>query len=103
ANPASLNPAGWGVEQTLWIAVASEDIDAYDSTRCPASYTNGVKTNTGRPAILTCRRNNNTGTEDPGAFATISAGRMMSAPIAVRHGVSGSCTSSITLDDVLPD
>jgi len=44
-NPASLNPAGWDVSDTLWLAVAGQDRGDQDGpTAYPAYYIDGIST-----------------------------------------------------------
>jgi len=103
-DPPSLNPTNWGNEQTLWLEMATEDIDAMTTSSCSANYVNGVKTNDDtRAQILTCKRNNATGTEDPATFGDVAAGRQFAVTIAVRHGTSGPACTAPTLDDTLED
>jgi hypothetical protein len=89
ANPPSLNPSGWDVEDTLWVAVLSLDPAWAFATAGPASYTNFIEGhngdaggNTGVCAALATRENA-AASEDPGTF-TITGGDPSSWTLAVR-------------------
>jgi hypothetical protein len=70
-NPASLNPAGWGTEETLWIAACGfgddDGMGAY-----PAGYGNGQESSASGSGddceLNSARRVNTTASEDPGTF-----------------------------------
>jgi len=77
-DPASLDPAGWDVADTLWMAVAGQDLGYQTgSTAYPAYYTDGTSTlsssgGTGSCRIHSARRVLAAASENPGAF-TITA------------------------------
>jgi hypothetical protein len=88
-NPASLDPAGWDVADTLWIAVAGQDQgDQSGTTAYPASYTDGISTlsSNGRGSCrtLSARRVLAAASEDPGAFTILVAEEWVAFTIAVR-------------------
>jgi hypothetical protein len=100
-NPASLDPAGWDVADTLWIAVAGQDRgDQMGTTAYPAGYTDGTSTlsssGTGSCRILSARRVLATASEDPGAFTIPVSEQWVAFTIAVRpirYGLTTSSTS----------
>jgi penicillin-binding protein-related factor A (putative recombinase) len=73
-NPPSLNPAGWDVEDTLWIAAYGWDNNRTNSSY-PANYTDNQQTsgwsNANGSGIAAATRNNASASEDPGT-GTIS-------------------------------
>jgi len=88
-NPASLDPAGWDVADTLWLAVAGQDRgDQSGTTAYPASYTDGTSTlsstGTGSCRIHSARRVLATASEDPGAFTIPASEQWVAFTIAVR-------------------
>jgi len=101
-NPASLDPAGWGVADTLWLAVAGQDRgDQSGTTAYPASYTDGVSTQSSNPATTgvcrthSARRVLGAALEDPGAFTIPVTEEWVAFTIAVRP-VSHNLTISST-------
>lgn len=88
-DPPSLNPSGWGTEDTLWIAVCTHDpTDSVSSY--PTNYTNGTDTKSGDlgsdSRIATARRENNTASEDPGVFTMSDGAAWIAQTIAIRTG-----------------
>jgi len=88
-NPASLNPAGWDVADTLWLAVAGQDRgDQLGTTAYPASYTAGISTlsseGTRSCRTLSARRVLAAASEDPGAFTIPVSEEWVAFTIAVR-------------------
>ena len=88
-DPASLNPAGWDVEDTLWLAVAGQDRgDQSGTTAYPASYTDGISTlssnGTGSCRTHSARRVLAAASEDPGAFTIPTSQAWVAFTIAVR-------------------
>ena len=88
-NPASLNPAGWDVAETLWLAVAGQDRgDQSGPTAYPASYTDGMSTlssdGTGSCRIYSARRLLAAASEDPDAFTIPVSEQWVAFTIAVR-------------------
>jgi len=88
-NPAPLNPAGWDVTDTLWLAVAGQDRgDQSGPTAYPDSYTDGISTlssdGTGSCRIYSARRLLAAASEDPGAFTIPVSEQWVALTIAVR-------------------
>ena len=88
-NPASLDPVGWGVTDTLWLAVAGQDRgDQSGTTTYPASYDYGISTlsanNTASCRTLSARRALAAASEDPGAFTIPASEQWVAFTIAVR-------------------
>jgi len=88
-DPASLNPVGWDVANTLWLAVAGQDRgDQGAPTAYPASYTDGVSTvsSNGNKScrVHSARRVLASASEDPGAFTIPVAQNWVAFTIAVR-------------------
>ena len=101
-DPASLNPAGWDVADTLWLAVAGQDRgDQSGTTAYPASYTDGMSTQSSVPATVgvcrthSARRALAVASEDPSAFIIPVWEEWVAFTIAVRpapHDLSISST-----------
>jgi len=90
-NPASLNPAGWDVADTLWLAVAGQDRGEQSGTTAyPASYTDGISTQSSDPATVgvcrthSARRVLAVASENPGAFTIPVWEEWVAFTIAVR-------------------
>ena len=90
-NPASLDPAGWDVADTLWIAVAGQDRgDQGGTTAYPASYTDGISTQSSDPATIgvcrihSARRVLAAASENPSAFTIPVSEQWVAFTIAVR-------------------
>jgi hypothetical protein len=86
-DPASLNPAGWGVEGTLWIAAAGQGQGGVTVTY-PANYSNGYSTKSGTEVglctIHSARRVRAVASEDPGTFTIAATNPWVAFTIAVR-------------------
>jgi hypothetical protein len=85
ANPPALNPATWGVEDTLWIAAMTVDGNL-TATAAPTNYTDLIVNNWANAsgaALATARRNNAVASEDPGVF-THGAGQHGAWVVAIR-------------------
>jgi hypothetical protein len=70
ANPDSLNPAGWDIEHTLWIAAMVNDGDVA-VTAAPTNYAGLLNTrwaNASGSGVATASRHTDAASEDPGAF-----------------------------------
>jgi hypothetical protein len=100
-NPASLNPAGWDVADTLWLAVAGQDRgDQSGTTAYPLHYTDGISTQSSDPAttgvcrIHSARRVLAVASEDPGAFTIPVSEEWVAFTIAVRPSSHNLTTSS---------
>jgi len=87
-DPSSLDPAGWDVADTLWIAVAGQDRGDQGTPTYPASYTNGISTlsssGIGRCRIHSARRVLAAASEDPGTFTISVSEEWVAFTIAVR-------------------
>ena len=89
-DPAFLDPAGWGVSNTLWLAVAGQDRGDQSGTLAyPISYINGTSTQSssavGCCRIHSARRVLLTATsEDPGPFTIPVTEQWVAFTIAVR-------------------
>jgi hypothetical protein len=88
-NPASLNPAGWDVADTLWLAVAGQDRgDQLGTTAYPVHYTDGTSTlsssGTANCRTLSARRVLAIASENPGAFTIPAWEEWVAFTIAVR-------------------
>jgi hypothetical protein len=87
-DPASLDPAGWDVADTLWLVVAGQDRGDQVTPTYPASYTNGISTlssnGTGKCQIHSARRVLAAASEDPGAFTIPVSEQWVAFTIAVR-------------------
>lgn len=91
ANPPSLNPANWDVEDTLWIACACNDTggtDNDDITAHPASYTSiGIAlagTQAGGVCLAASQRNNAVAAEDPGTYTAPTTEAWVAGTIGIR-------------------
>ena len=98
-NPGSLDPAGWDVADTLWIAVAGQDRgDQGGPTAYPASYTDGISTlssnGTGSCRTYSAQRVLAVALEDPGAFTIPVSEQWVAFTIAVRPKPRDLTTSS---------
>ena len=98
-DPASLDPAGWDVADTLWLAVAGQDRgDQSGTTAYPASYTDGISTlssnGTGSCRTHSARRVLAAASEDPGAFTIPVSEQWVAFTIAVRPAPRDLTTNS---------
>jgi hypothetical protein len=98
-NPPALNPAGWAIENTLWLAVAAHDNTA-TTTGFPANYDeNQIDIDVGSAGgtgLAYATRDLNAASDDPGSF-TISPGRVWAAvTLAVRPATGGSGEEVVT-------
>jgi hypothetical protein len=88
-DPASLDPAGWDIADTLWIAVAGQDRGNEPGTPAyPSSYTDGTSTlsstGIGSCRTLSARRVLATVLQDPGAFTIPASEQWVAFTVAVR-------------------
>jgi hypothetical protein len=88
-DPASLDPVGWDVADTLWLVVAGQDRgDQAGTTAYPASYTDGISTlssnGTGSCRIHSARRVLAAASENPGSFTIPVSEQWVAFTIAVR-------------------
>jgi len=97
-NPASLDPAGWDVADTLWIAVAGQDRGQGTPTAYPAYYTDGISTlssaTTDSCRTLSARRVLAAASEDPSPFTIPASEEWVAFTIAVRPAPRDLTTSS---------
>jgi hypothetical protein len=99
ANPPSLNPTNWDVEDTLWVACACNDTggtDNDDITAHPSSYT-GIQivtagTNAGGVCLAASQRNNATAAEDPGTYTAPTTEAWVAGTIGVRPAAAATPT-----------
>ena len=106
-DPGSLDPTGWGTEETLWIAACGfGDDDGMGGY--PSNYTNGEETigsGSGDDCELnSARRENNTASEDPGSFNIDGSDseRWVAFTIAIRPAVATTGTITI-VKNTIPD
>jgi len=88
-DPASLNPVGWNIADTLWIAVAGQDRGNQPGPPAyPSGYTDGISTlsSSGNGCCQThsARRVLAAASEDPGAFTITASSQWVAFTIAVR-------------------
>ena len=88
-DPASLDPAGWDVEDTLWIAAAGQDRgDRSGTTTYPANYIGGTSTLSAHYwqscRTLSAHRVLAAASEDPGAFTIPISDEWVTFTIGVR-------------------
>lgn len=87
-DPPSLNPTGWDVDDTLWLALSSSDDGAITVTGFPTSYTGTGQVNADSSAdgvtLGYARRDNATASEDPSAFTVSATTAFCTATIAIR-------------------
>jgi hypothetical protein len=88
-DPASLDPAGWDIADTLWIAVAGQDQGNEPGTPAyPSSYTYGTSTlssgGNGCCQTHSARSILAAASEDPGAFIIPASEQWVAFTIAVR-------------------
>jgi len=100
-NPTSLNPAGWDVADTLWLAVVGQDRgDQEGTTAYPAGYTGGGGTLSsgvlGSCRTLSAHRVHATASENPGAFTIPVSEEWVAFTIAVRPALRNLTISSTT-------
>lgn len=90
ANPDSLNPAGWGTENTLWIAGMVNDADVA-VTAGPTNYYEFGNTrwsNVNGAGVATASRLSLAASEDPGAFThTLEDSRAFTIGVRPRNAV----------------
>lgn len=92
-DPPSLDPAGWGTEDTLWYAIEAGNDATKTVNTYPTNYTGGVQhvSTGGTPGQLAlASRNLNAASADPGAFALSSGGgsRTVGITLAIRPGAA---------------
>ncbi len=104
-NSGSLNPAGWGTEDTLWFTFASLNGSSSTTPRItayPTNYTNGRSDiSAGGNGVVqgVARRELNAASEDPSAFTIGTSVAWRASTIGVRPSSSIVGTASLTLDN----
>jgi len=103
-DPPAFNPAGWDVENTLWIAFASVSA-SNAATGYPTNYTDGASSNTGDTAgahvtIASARRELAAASDDPGIF-TMGSARFVVNTIAIRQGNISPATFAASEDTAI--
>ena len=98
-DPTPLDPAGWDIADTLWIAVAGQDRGNQSGTTAyPSSYTDGVSTlssgGNGCCQTHSAYRMLATASEDPGAFTIPASEQWIALTIAIRPVEYNLVTSS---------
>jgi len=90
-DPPSLDPAGWGAEDTLWFVCAGHAAGNTTMSSAPTNYTNSTAdlTTLAGQALFTARRELNAASEDPGTFTLSAAGSVVPGTVAVRPGSEG--------------
>jgi hypothetical protein len=90
ANPPTLNPAGWDIEEALWIAAAAYRFNASFSG-APTNYTDLLSLSGGdtNAPLGSARRVLSASSEDPGTFTSSDGGAWVATTVAVRPGVAG--------------
>ncbi len=91
-DPPSLNPAGWGSEDTIWFAMSAP---AQDWTNTLTSYPTDCADNqfdksglSGRAFIALCSRSLNAASWDPGVFTWGNSIDWAAATVAIRPAAS---------------
>ena len=86
-DPSSLNPSGWDIEDTLWIAAAASDHGDTTYTLFPLNYTNTSAQESGGAggaALGIARLESAVASENPGAFTTDASEGWVADTIAIR-------------------
>ena len=95
----SLDPAGWGAEDTLWIPIVACHNGATTFSAFPASHTNGVGISSGGTTdgcvLGIARRELNATSQDPSAFTIDQARSYVASQVAIRP--SAAVTSPLTV------
>ncbi len=100
-DPPSLNPAGWGTEDTAWMAVCGWDANPH-LTSYPTNYTVAQQSSEWNNATDGCgiaaavRTDSQLASEDPGAF-TIGSEDWIAITLAIRTNVNATGTATPTL------
>jgi PKD repeat protein len=100
-DPASLNPSGWDIEETLWLAVAAWDAGNTNLSTFPSGYTNGLlnrATSSDGVGIATAQRELAAASEDPGAFTLTGSQAWKAYTLAVRPAGATSYQSVVLAD-----
>ena len=98
-DPPSFDPANWGVEDTLWFAIASSDHGATTYTGFPTSFTNTSAQESGGAggaALGTARLESAAASVDPSAFTTDASEQWVAQTIAVRPAAAAAARVPFT-------
>ncbi len=91
-DPPDLNPAGWGTEDTLWIAWFGKDAKSGVATGYPTGFDDnqatGENASAGGPTWAYCSREENAASKNPATFACGSEQHVV-ATIAIRPAAAG--------------
>lgn len=82
-DPPSLNPSGWDVAKTLWIAVGSARTTSAASA-APTNYSNLLTVSSGSNTSFAARRELEAASDDPSAFTISSSVEWQTQLIAIR-------------------
>ncbi len=88
-DPDSLNPGGWGTEETMWIAVAHCSVGTNSTiTVYPTNYSNGAEVEVasagGGCSVASATRLLSATSEDPGAFTADASANWWSETVGIR-------------------
>jgi hypothetical protein len=99
-NPPSLNPAGWDVEDTLWLAVVGTDAGNVSATAAPSGYTNLLNYRSGSlspySGVSSAQRGATIAAEDPGTFTLSASGNYATTTVAIRPAAGPILSAAIT-------
>jgi hypothetical protein len=92
-DPPSLNPGGWGVENTLWLSYVAGSTHTAVTTY-PSNHTNGYNVtgtaSTAGASVSSTQRISATAAEDPGAYAMASAQASAAFTVGIRPAAGAS-------------
>ena len=85
-DPPNLDPAGWGTEDTLWVAFCGNDdpVSAYPTSYTDNQFTDNTGTTFSDANIAMATRNLAAAAEDPGTFTQSPVGNWVGITVAVR-------------------
>jgi hypothetical protein len=99
-NPPNNDPAGWGTEDTLWIACYGQDDGRRSQTAIPTNYSNGfydASGGSGGAALGTARRTNAVSAENPGTFTISNSQAWVAQTVAIRPATVVVATGGVAL------
>lgn len=104
-NPPDLDPAGWGTEDTLWIAVCGNDGDIACTAgpTTPGTWTNFQNNRWAQAngcGVASARSNNASGSVDPDAF-TMANEQHGAGTIAIRPAASALRTNPVIVNQAV--
>ena len=105
-DPGSLDPSGWGTEDTLWIASWQADngigtTDGYPTNYSDNQFSGGATTGGGHRMSISTRELN-AASEDPGAYSTSGSDDNVVFTVAVRPGAAAAAPPMLPLLGVGP-